>query len=91
MIDRRQFLRAALFVAAAPIIVKAANIMPVRAPKLALPRSVMLIDPADWIDLRVKGWDHTGAEIEEVVRARHDPDWWYTKVNFSYVESLTPC
>lgn len=35
--SRRQFLRGALFVAAAPIIVKAANIMPVRAPALYRP------------------------------------------------------
>lgn len=31
MIDRRSFLRAALFVAAAPIIVRASSLMPVRA------------------------------------------------------------
>lgn len=31
MIDRRKFLRAALFVAAAPVIVKASSLMPIRA------------------------------------------------------------
>lgn len=45
MLDRRRFLRAALFVAAAPIIVKAANIMPVRA--LAVPKYPRLIGTAE--------------------------------------------
>lgn len=35
MLDRRQFLRAALFVAAAPVIVRASSLMPVRAPRLS--------------------------------------------------------
>lgn len=37
MIDRRKFLRAALFVAAAPVIVKASSLMPIRAPRLVYP------------------------------------------------------
>ena len=40
MLDRRQLLRGALWVAAAPIIVKAANIMPVR---------VLKEEPMDWV------------------------------------------
>lgn len=35
-IDRRKFLRAALFVAAAPVIVRAASLMPVRVRRISV-------------------------------------------------------
>lgn len=42
-LNRRKFLRAALFVAAAPVIVKASSLMPIRAPRFIYNEEVIFV------------------------------------------------
>lgn len=49
MIDRRKFLRAALFVAAAPVIVKASSLMPIRVPKFEMFKPLEYTEPSAYL------------------------------------------
>lgn len=86
-LNRRALLRGALFVAAAPMIVKAASIMPVRAPKLVVVAK-RLRDGKRFI---ITGWDEHGVMVMEEVTysPEHCAFIPESKVNFRTVERIS--
>lgn len=69
LMDRRKFLRAALFVAAAPVIVKASSLMPIRAERYTW---VPMIKPLEYTEpsLYLRALIESMEQAKEMVAAQ---------------------